>query len=96
MATDPTDDLRYEQLPAAVKNNLSAEQWQEVGGLVVWEGATVPEATIYVNLKNGQHVRYERGARAPAPLLAAHNLAGARGKDSTQFHTAPAGAPLDT
>lgn len=90
------DRLEYEQLPGAVKNNLTASQWEEARPFVVADGASAPETTVYLNLKNGQMYRYESGAPVSGPALAAHNLSGGRGSDSTQFHTAPAGAPPGT
>jgi hypothetical protein len=59
---------------------------------VIPEGQPLPATTIYINLKNGQCLQYERGDAAPGPLLATHDLAGGAGKDSVQFHTEPAGA----
>jgi hypothetical protein len=90
------DSLTYERLPGAVKHNLAADQWEEVLPLVVHDGEPAPETTIYMNLKNGQLFRYEAGQLVSGPVLAAHNLAGGRGQDSTQFHTAPVGAPPGT
>jgi hypothetical protein len=90
------NELDYEQLPGAVKNNLTASQWEEALHLVVADGAAAPETTVYLNLKNGQLHRYEAGVPVSGPVLAAHNLAGGRGNDSAQFHTAPAGAPPGT
>ncbi len=87
-----TVDIAYEQLPSLVKDNLSAEQWEAAQHLVILEGERVPDTTTYINLKNGQIHQYEYGARAEAPLLAAHNLSGGGGKDSTQFEGSPFGA----
>ena len=83
----------YEKLPGPIKANLTAEQWEEARARVVPQGAAVPDAAVYLNLKNGQMVRMDTGAAATAPLLAVHNLAGGRGKDSEQFSTVPEGAP---
>ncbi len=83
----------YDRLPGAIKNNLTPEQWEEARSRVVQAGDAVPDGAIYINLKNGQMRRYEAGDRAEGPLLAAHNLAGGRGKDSDQFFTVPEGAP---
>lgn len=88
----PSVDIRYEELPRPVQDNLSPEQWREALRGVVPEGGTVPETTVYINLKNGQFFQYELGQRANAPLLPAHDLAGGRGADDTQFHTSPPGA----
>ncbi len=93
----PQSDIPYEQLPKVVKQNLTPRQWAEAQGNVIPEGGLVPQTTVYLNLKNGKFLRYEFGQRAPAPLLAAHDLAGGRGADDTQFHTAPAdyGGPAE-
>jgi hypothetical protein len=85
----PLSDIPYEELPHIVKNNLTPQQWAEALWNVIPEGGLVPQTTEYLNLKNGQRKRYEFGARAPAPLLATHDLAGGRGADDTQFRTAP-------
>src|SRR5215813_2497431 len=77
-------DVPYEELPNVVKQNLTPHQWAEAQFEVIPEGGLTPDATIYLNLKNGQFHRYEAGQRACAPLLAAHNLAGGRGADDTQ------------
>ncbi len=86
------DELDYDRLPGAIKNNLTAAQWEQARRLVVADGAAAPETTVYLNLKNGQTYQYELGATVSGPALAAHNLAGGRGRDSAQFHTAPDGA----
>ncbi len=83
----------YESLPGAIKNNLTPEQWEEARSRVISAGANVPDSAIYVNLKNGQMRYYEADDLAAGPLLAVHNLAGARGKDTEQFRTVPDGAP---
>jgi hypothetical protein len=88
----PIIDIPYEELPKDVKDNLTPEQWIQAQRVVVDEGAEVPETTGYLNLKNGQRRPYLAGERAEAPLLAEHDLAGGRGADDTQFHTAPPGA----
>ena len=49
------------------------------------------ETTAYVNVKNGQISAYQKGGQARGPLLPAHDLSGAHGKDDTQFHTTPPG-----
>ena len=85
-------DIAYEHLPREVKDNLTVEQWMEAQRAVILEGATVPETTEYINLKSGLTRVHQMGERADGPLLPTHDLAGARGKDSTQFETAPPGA----
>jgi hypothetical protein len=84
--------LPYAQLPAPVQQNLTAEQWLVARHLVVAEGRPVPEATQYLNLKNGQFRPYRQAEPAEGPLLAAHNLAGGRGQDSGQLRSTPASA----
>ncbi len=86
----PLSDIAYEELPNAVKDNLTPGQWAEALGNVIPEGGMIPQTTIYLNLKNGQSFKYEFGQRAPAPMLAEHDLAGGRGADTTQFHGSPA------
>lgn len=85
----PPTPLPYEELPNAVKQNLTPRQWAEAQQHVILEGGTVPETTIYLNLKNGKFQRYEAGQHASAPLLAAHDLAGGLGAEDTHFRTAP-------
>lgn len=85
----PKQHIAYGNLPSAVTDNLTPEQWHEVQPMVIHEHQRVPETTSYINLKNGQISLYAEGQRANAPLLAEHNLAGGRGMDSTQFHTSP-------
>ena len=93
----PQDDLPpYESLPAPLQQNLTAEQWTEARRLVIPQGGSVPETTQYLNLKDGQLRIYDSGDTADGPLLAAHNLAGGRGRDSDQFRSAPRGAPRGT
>jgi hypothetical protein len=93
----PPDDLPpYDSLPAPLQRNLTAEQWAEARRLVVPQGGRVPETTQYLNLKDGQLRIYDSGETADGPLLAAHNLAGGRGRDSDQFRSAPPGAPRGT
>jgi hypothetical protein len=82
----------YEDLPRIVKDNISREQWPEASRELIHTGTTIPETTRYVNLKNGLIFPYEVGQVANAPLLPVFDLAGGRGKDDTQFHTAPKGA----
>ncbi len=88
--TIPQVDMPYEQLPNPVKQNLTPAQWVEARHNVIPEGGLIPQTTEYLNLKNGQRRMYTFGDRAPAPLLATHDLSGGRGADDTQFHTAPA------
>jgi hypothetical protein len=90
---DTHDELPpYEALPRIVKDNLSAEQWAHARREVVLAGSRIPETTRYVNLKNGLIFKYQLGEKANGPLLPVFDLAGGRGKDDTQFHTAPPGA----
>ncbi len=86
----PESDIPWEQLPKAVKQNLTPDQWREALRNVIPEGGFIPQTTVYLNLKNGLSLRYEFGQRAPAPLLATHDLAGGRGADDTQFKSSPA------
>lgn len=87
-------NLSYENLPNAVKNNVSEDQWDEVQRMVVPEDSEVPQTTQYINLKDGYSRSYEQGEKAPAPLLATHDLAGARGKDDIQFRSSPPDAHM--
>jgi hypothetical protein len=82
----------YERLPQLVEDNISPEQWREAQRAVVQDGDQVPETTDYINLKNGRIHARNNGERAEGPLLAIHDLAGGRGKDSTQFRSSPPGA----
>lgn len=88
----PRVDIPYEDLPDVVKDNLTEAQWLEAQRGLILEGATIPETTIYLNLKNAQQLPYEAGMVANAPLLPVHDLAGGRGADSSQFHSSPPGA----
>ena len=92
MANTANGDIWYEQLPDSIKDNLSREQWHEAQQDLIADGQPVPETTAYVNVKNGQISTYQVGDRARGPLLPAHDLSGAHGKDDTQFHTTPPGA----
>ena len=71
-------DIPYGQLPQLVKDNLSEEQWREIQPNIIMEGEPVPEQTQYINLMNGQMHVLDEGAKATGPLLAAHDLSGAR------------------
>ncbi|HEV7663794.1 MAG TPA: hypothetical protein VGQ62_09690 [Chloroflexota bacterium] len=82
----------YEVLPRAVRDNLSPDQWREARREVVRSGTKIPETARYINLKNGLSFEYTAGQVANGPLLPVADLAGGRGKDDTQFHTAPRGA----
>lgn len=84
--------LHYEELPREVRDNLSLEQWREAQQAVIAEGQPVPETAQYINLKNALIMTYQLGERAQGPMLPVHDLAGAHGKDDTQFHTSPPGA----
>ena len=91
-AQSAIDDVpSYDQLPQLVKDNISAEQWPAARRGIVGEGATIPETSDYINLKNGQIHTRQAGETAEAPLLAAHDLAGGGGRDDAQFRTAPRG-----
>jgi hypothetical protein len=90
-AHDGDDVPPYDQLPRIVRHNIAREQWPEARREVLHAGATIPETTRYVNLKNGLIFEFRVGERANGPLLPVFDLAGGRGKDDTQFHTAPAG-----
>jgi hypothetical protein len=85
-------DIDYEKLPQLVKDNLTAGQWREAQREVIADGEGVPDTTTYINLKNGQIHEYAAGQPASGPLLPTHDLSGGHGRDSRQFHTAPAGA----
>jgi hypothetical protein len=90
---DQDDDVpAYDALPRRVRDNLSSEQWPEARREVVRTGATISETTRYINLKNGLVFEYQAGQVANGPLLPVFDLAGGRGKDDTEFHTAPRGA----
>jgi hypothetical protein len=87
------DDVpAYEALPRAVRDNISRDQWPEARREVVKSGTKIPETARYINLKNGLIFEYKAGQVANGPLLPVADLAGGRGKDDTQFHTAPQGA----
>jgi hypothetical protein len=58
---------------------------------VVRSGTKIPETARYINLKNGLVFEYTAGQVAKGPLLPEADLAGGRGRDDTQFHTAPQG-----
>ncbi len=84
----PDPQITYENLPSVVKDNVTAEQWPAAQRGVILNGASVPETTVYINLKNGLCRQYVAGEPADGPLLPTHDLAGG-GADSTQFRTAP-------
>ncbi len=88
-------NVDYSQLPAAIKDNLSEEQWAFARHEIIQDGQRIPESTAYINVRNGCCQDYEIGEIADGPLLATHNLSGGRGRDSSQFFTAPDGAHLD-
>lgn len=89
----PFVDIPYEELPRAVKDNLSEEQWRLAQREVIPEGDKVPETATYINLKNGQSYVVKEGERTTAPLLPIYDLSGGGGTDDTQFHTHPPMAP---
>ena len=82
----------YDVLPRRVKDNISRDQWPLAYREVVHTGMTVPETARYINLKSGKIRQYLVGETADGPLLPEFDLAGARGKDDSQFRTAPPGA----
>jgi hypothetical protein len=84
--------MEYEQLPNLVRDNLSEDQWAEAQRVIVTDGAPVPETSDYINLKNGQIHAYQIGEPADGPLLAVHDMAGGRGRETDQYRTAPPGA----
>ena len=85
-------NLHYDKLPRHVRDNISADQWDRIQHLVIQAGEPVPDTTGYINLLNGQIIQCERGTPATGPMLAEHDLSGARGKNDTQFEGAPFGA----
>ena len=85
-------DLQYDTLPQHVRDNISADQWDQIQHLIIQQGESIPDTTGYINLKNGQIQQLERGAPATGPLLAEHDLSGARGKNDSQFEGTPSGA----
>ena len=84
--------LAYATLPQRVRDNISADQWDQIQHLIIQQGDAIPDTTGYINLKNGQIQQCERGAPATGPLLAEHNLSGGGGKNDSQFEGAPFGA----
>ncbi|HEU5441957.1 MAG TPA: hypothetical protein VFU88_21940 [Ktedonobacterales bacterium] len=89
-------DIRYDELPGEVRDNLSESQWWEAQRLIIPDGQPVPETDEYINLKNGLRLPYQRGQRAKGPLLATQDLSGGHGQDGTQFHSTPPGAQSGT
>lgn len=85
-------NVAYDKLPTRLRDNLSADQWDRMQHLVIQEGEPVPDTTGYLNLLNGQIHQYERGTPAPGPLVAEHDLSGARGKNDSQLEGAPFGS----
>jgi len=85
-------NIAYDKLPTRLRDNLSADQWDQMQHLVIQEGEPVPDTTGYLNLKNGQIHQYERGTPAPGLLIAEHDLSGARGKNDSQLEGAPFGS----
>ena len=77
--------VRYEDLPEAVKNNLTEEQFDLAKVDVVEAGEMVPGTTEYIDLATGVRRTYRDGEIAPADLLPTHDLSGAHGKDNTQW-----------
>ena len=75
----------FEELPKQVKDNIAQQQWLEAQREVVHTGASVPETTRYINLKNGLTFEYLLGQRANGPLLPLHALGAARGKEDRAY-----------
>ncbi len=78
-------DIRYESLPEFVRSNLSEDQFDLARVDIVYEGESVPETTEYVDLGTGVRRVHHAGELAPGDLLPAHDLAGARGKNYSQW-----------
>lgn len=78
-------DVRYADLPEAIKNNLTPDQFEFARIDVVEEGEIVPETTEYIDLASGIRKVFSRGERAPGDLLPTHDLSGAHGKDYSQW-----------
>jgi hypothetical protein len=78
-------EMNYESLPQLIKDNLSAEQWEQAQYDILHEGVAVPETARFINVRNGQIHEYAAGDRADAPLLPVHDLSGAGGGNSSQF-----------
>ncbi len=78
-------DISYQDLPEFVKNNLSEDQFELAKVDILEPGETIPETTEYVDLATGVRKIYRTGDAAPSSLLPAHDLTGARGKDSSQW-----------
>jgi hypothetical protein len=88
----PLVDIDYQQLPQRIKDNISEEQWPEAQRDVIADGESAPDTGQYINLKNGQIHQFAAGEAVSGPVLPVHDLAGAGGKDDTQFESAPQGA----
>ena len=67
-------DMDYEQLPQRIKDNVPEDRWPEVRRRIIPEGAPTPDASQYINVKNGLIRTYGAHEPADAPLLAAHDL----------------------
>ena len=92
----PHVNIAYEKLPDAIKDNLTPAQWEEAQRDVIDDGDSVPESTVYINVKTGLCRPYQAGEPAHGPLLPTHDLSGGRGADDTQFRTKPRGAHTPT
>ena len=88
----PLVDIDYQQLPQRIKDNISEEQWPEAQRDVIADGESAPDTGQYINLKNGQIHQFAAGEAVSGPVLPVHDLAGAGGKNDTQFESAPQGA----
>src|SRR5436305_312081 len=65
-------EMNYDALPQLIKDNLSAEQWEEAQYDILHEGVAIPETARFINIRNGQIHEYSAGDRADAPLLPVH------------------------
>jgi hypothetical protein len=88
-----TIEMPYEQLPSAVKDMLTPDQWQEERGGAIDKNESVPSSGVYINLQDGQRREFKEGDPAPAPLLPAPDFAGASGQPGTGTRTQPAADP---
>jgi hypothetical protein len=88
----PIVDIDYEQLPSAIKDNLSPDQWRRAQRGIIAEGTPVPDTTRYIDVKSGLCFEYQAGEPARGYILPVHDLSGAGGKENAQFETAPRGA----
>jgi hypothetical protein len=96
----PHVDIDYDKLPQRIKDNISEDQWPEAQREVIPDGESAPDTGYYINLKNGQIHEFSAGDAVSGPVLPVHDLAGAGGKNDSQFestspgaHPAPGAAP---